>query len=254
MGSMFDLNGKVALVTGGDSGLGHAMTLALAEAGANVVVAYNSNLAKAEETSQQVEKLGVKALPLQVNVADEESVANMLARSVAGMGDIDILVNSAGINRRGPCVDLAVEDFEATLNVNLKGTFLCCRAVGPAMIAKGSGKVINIASLLGTVALENRIPYASSKGAVIQLTKVLAVEWAKYHINVNAIGPGYFATDLNRKLMDDPVVYNDLKSRIPMGYWADPSELGGSVVFLASKASDYVTGHVLWVDGGYLCW
>ncbi|MBP1760660.1 MAG: putative dehydrogenase like protein [Firmicutes bacterium] len=254
MGSMFDLNGKVALITGGDSGLGQAMTLALAEAGANVVVAYNSNLAKAEETSQQAEKLGVKALPLQVNVADEESVANMLAKSVAGLGEIDILVNSAGINRRGPCVDLAVEDFEATLNVNLKGTFLCCRAVGPAMIARGSGKVINIASLLGTVALENRIPYASSKGAVIQLTKVLAVEWAKYHINVNAIGPGYFATDLNRKLMDDPVVYNDLKSRIPMGYWADPSELGGSVVFLASKASDYVTGHVLWVDGGYLCW
>lgn len=254
MGSMFDLNGKVALITGGDSGLGQAMTLALAEAGANVVVAYNSNLAKAEETSQQAQKLGVKALPLQVNVADEESVANMLAKSVAGMGEIDILVNSAGINRRGPCVDLAVEDFEATLNVNLKGTFLCCRAVGPAMIARGSGKVINIASLLGTVALENRIPYASSKGAVIQLTKVLAVEWAKYHINVNAIGPGYFATDLNRKLMDDPVVYNDLKSRIPMGYWADPSELGGSVVFLASKASDYVTGHVLWVDGGYLCW
>lgn len=254
MGSMFDLSGKVALITGGDSGLGQAMTLSLAEAGANVVVAYNSNLAKAEETSQQVEKLGVKALPLQVNVADEESVANMLAKSVAGMGEIDILVNSAGINRRGPCVDLAVEDFEATLNVNLKGTFLCCRAVGPAMIARGSGKVINIASLLGTVALENRIPYASSKGAVIQLTKVLAVEWAKYHINVNAIGPGYFATDLNRKLMDDPVVYNDLKSRIPMGYWADPSELGGSVVFLASKASDYVTGHVLWVDGGYLCW
>jgi len=251
---MFDLNGKVALVTGGDSGLGQAMTLALAEAGANVVVAYNSNITKAEETSQLVEKLGVKALPLQVNVADEESVTNMLARSVAGMGEIDILVNSAGINRRGPCVDLAVEDFEATLNVNLKGTFLCCRAVGPAMIARGSGKVINIASLLGTVALENRIPYASSKGAVIQLTKVLAVEWAKYHINVNAIGPGYFATDLNRKLMDDPVVYNDLKSRIPMGYWADPSELGGSVVFLASKASDYVTGHVLWVDGGYLCW
>jgi len=254
MGSMFDLNDKVALITGGDSGLGQAMTLALAEAGANVVVAYNSNIAKAEETSQQVEKLGVKALPLQVNVADEESVANMLAKSVAGLGEIDILVNSAGINRRGPCVDLAVEDFEATLNVNLKGTFLCCRAVGPAMIARGSGKVINIASLLGTVALENRIPYASSKGAVIQLTKVLAVEWAKYHINVNAIGPGYFATDLNRKLMDDPVIYNDLKSRIPMGYWADPSELGGSVVFLASKASDYVTGHVLWVDGGYLCW
>ncbi len=254
MGSMFDLNGKVALITGGDSGLGQAMTLALAEAGANVVVAYNSNLAKAEETSQQAEKLGVKALPLQVNVADEESVANMLAKSVAVLGEIDILVNSAGINRRGPCVDLAVEDFDATLNVNLKGTFLCCRAVGPAMIARGSGKVINIASLLGTVALENRIPYASSKGAVIQLTKVLAVEWAKYHINVNAIGPGYFATDLNRKLMDDPAVYNDLKSRIPMGYWADPSELGGSVVFLASKASDYVTGHVLWVDGGYLCW
>lgn len=254
MQSMFSLDGKTALVTGGDSGLGRAMSLALAEAGAQVAVAYNSNLTKAEETCQQIQKTGVNTIPLQVNVANEESVSKMHEQCVNALGAIDILVNSAGINRRGPCIELSVEDFDATLNVNLKGTFLCCRAVGPSMIARKSGKVINVASLLGSVALANRVPYASSKGGVIQLTKVLALEWAPYNINVNAIGPGYFATELNRRLMDDPVVYNDLTSRIPMGRWAEPEELAGPVVFLASSASDYVTGHVLWADGGYLCW
>lgn len=253
MHSMFSLEGKVAVVTGAASGLGQAMAVALAGAGAHVAVA-DINLALAEATCHQIEKLGVKAFPVQVDVANEASVTQMVDKTVANLGTIDILVNNAGINRRGPCVDLSLEDFEATLDVNLKGTFLCCRAVGPLLIAKQSGKVINIASLLGSVAQANRLPYASSKGAVIQLTKVLALEWAPYNINVNAIGPGYFSTELNKKLMEDPVIYDDLTSRIPMGRWADPKELAGPVVFLASSASDYVTGHVLWADGGYLCW
>lgn len=250
---MFGLDGKVAVVTGAASGLGQAMAVALAGAGASVAVA-DLNLALAEETGHQIEKLGVKAFPVQADVANEESVAKMVEQTTANLGTIDILVNNAGINRRGPCVELSLEDFEATLNVNLKGTFLCCRAVGPQLIAKQYGKVINIASLLGSVAQANRVPYASSKGGVIQLTKVLALEWAPYNININAIGPGYFATELNKKLMEDPVIYNDLTSRIPMGRWAEPAELAGPVVFLASAASDYVTGHVLWADGGYLCW
>jgi Dehydrogenases with different specificities (related to short-chain alcohol dehydrogenases) len=229
------------------------MAVALAGAGAQVAVA-DLNLALAEDTCHQIEKYGVKALPVQVDVANEDSVARMVEQTTACFDTIDILVNNAGINRRGPCVELSLEDFETTINVNLKGTFLCSRAVGPLLIAKQYGKVINIASLLGSVAQANRLPYASSKGGVIQLTKVLALEWAPYHINVNAIGPGYFATELNKKLMEDPVVYNDLTSRIPMGRWAEPAELAGPVIFLASAASDYVTGHVLWADGGYLCW
>lgn len=252
MGNRFDLDGKVALVTGSAAGLGKAMADALAEAGANVIVA-DINLEMAETTSHDIERLGVKALPVKVNVADADSVKAMVDSAIAEMGTLDILVNNAGINRRAPLVEMTEEDWNATINVNLKGTFLCCREVGPILLGKNYGKVINIASLLGTVAQPNRGPYASSKGGVIQLTKVLALEWAKNHINVNAIGPGYFATELNRKLMDDPAVYNDFTSRIPMGYWADPSELGGPVVFLSSSASDYVTGQVLWVDGGYLC-
>lgn len=252
MVNRFDLSGKVALVTGSAAGLGKAMAEALAEAGANVVVA-DINLEMAETTSHEIERFGVKALPVKANVADADSVKSMVSTAVAEMGTIDILINNAGINRRGPLVEMSEEDWDATIGVNLKGTFLCCREVGPILLAKNYGKVINIASLLGSVAQPNRGPYASSKGGVIQLTKVLALEWAKNRINVNAIGPGYFATELNRKLMDDPVVYNDLTSRIPMGYWAEPFELAGPVVFLASSASDYVTGQVLWVEGGYLC-
>ncbi|MGE5379494.1 MAG: SDR family NAD(P)-dependent oxidoreductase [Methylocystaceae bacterium] len=252
MDNQFRLDSKVAIVTGAAAGLGKAMAEALAKAGANVIIA-DVNLAAAEATAHTIEGLGVKALPLQANVAVADSVKAMVDSAVAEMGTVDILVNNAGINRRGPCIEMTEEDWDATINVNLKGTFLCCRAVGPIMIAKNYGKVINIASLLGSVAQPNRGPYAASKGGVVQLTKVLALEWAKNRINVNAIGPGYFATELNRKLMDDPEVYNDLTSRIPMGYWAEPSELGGPVVFLASSASDYVTGQLLWVEGGYLC-
>lgn len=252
MVNRFDLSGKVALVTGAAAGLGKAMAQALAEAGANVVVA-DINLEMAEIASHEIERLGVKALPVKANVADADSVKSMVNQAVTEMGTLDILVNNAGINRRAPLVEMSEDDWDATIGINLKGTFLCCREVGPVLLAKNYGKVINIASLLGTVAQPNRGPYASSKGGVIQLTKVLALEWARNRINVNAIGPGYFATELNRKLMDDPAVYNDLTNRIPMGYWADPSELAGPVVFLSSSASDYITGQVLWVEGGYLC-
>ncbi|MGE5454979.1 MAG: SDR family NAD(P)-dependent oxidoreductase, partial [Methylocystaceae bacterium] len=230
MDNRFGLDGKVALVTGAAAGLGKAMAEALAGAGASVVVA-DINLEAAEATSHIIEKIGVKVLPVKVNVADADSVKAMVDCTIAELGTLDILVNNAGINRRGPIVELTEEDWDATINVNLKGTFLCCRAAGPILLAKNYGKVINIASLLGSVAQPNRGPYASSKGAVVQLTKVLALEWAKNRINVNAIGPGYFATELNRKLMDDPAVYNDLTSRIPMGYWAEPDQLAGPVVF-----------------------
>lgn len=250
--SMFSLNDKVAIVTGAGRGLGAAMAKGLAEAGASVLVA-DIDLSMAADTAHTIEKLGVKALPVKVDVGDASDVQKMVDTAVQSFGTVDILINNAGINRRNPCIDMSEEDWDAVIRVNLKGTFLCAREVGKILVPKKSGKVINITSLLSIVAQPNRGPYASSKGAVSQLTKVLALEWAPYNINVNAIAPGYTATELNTKLMEDKAVYDELTSRIPMGRWAQPEELNGTVVYLASDASNYVTGQILAVDGGYLC-
>lgn len=250
--SMFSLNDKVAIVTGAGRGLGAAMAKGLAEAGASVLVA-DIDLSMATDTAHSIEKLGVKALPVKVDVGDAADVKKMVDTAVQSLGTVDILINNAGINRRNPCIEMSEEDWDAVIRVNLKGTFLCAREVGKILVPKKSGKVINITSLLSIVAQPNRGPYASSKGAVSQLTKVLALEWAPYNINVNAIAPGYTATELNTKLMEDKAVYDELTSRIPMGRWAQPEELNGTVVYLASDASNYVTGQILAVDGGYLC-
>ncbi|NPV91132.1 MAG: 3-oxoacyl-ACP reductase FabG [Firmicutes bacterium] len=253
MENLFKLDGKVAIVTGAGSGLGEAMAHALAKAGASVAVAAHK-LSDAQQVTADIQSLGGKAIPIGVDVGDSASVEEMVKETLGSLGTIDILVNNAGINRRGPCVSMAEEDWDEVIRVNLKGAWLCSRAVGPVLLEKKKGKVINIASTMGAVALPERAPYASSKGAMIQLTKTLALEWAKYNINVNAIGPGYFLTKLNRRLMDDPAVFNELTSRIPMGRWAEPEEIGGPVVFLASDASNYMTGQVLFVEGGYLSW
>lgn len=182
-----------------------------------------------------------------------KTVKNMVDATVEKFGTVDILVNNAGIQRRDPCIEMSEEDWDAVIRVNLKGVFLCSREVGKILVQKGSGKVINIASLLASVAQPNRGPYTASKGAVAQFTKVLALEWAPYNINVNAIAPGYVATELNTKLLEDKQVYDELTSRIPMGRWCEPEELTGAVVFLASNASSYMTGQLVNIDGGYLC-
>lgn len=249
---MFSLDGKVAIVTGAGRGLGAAMAKGLAAAGAAVVVA-DIDLEAAAVVAQSIEETGAKAHSVKVDVGDAASVKNMVDVTVQTFGTVDILVNNAGINRRGPCIEMSEEDWDAVIRVNLKGVFLCSREVGKILVQKGSGKVINIASLLATVAQPNRGPYTSSKGAVAQFTKVLALEWAQYNINVNAIAPGYVATELNTKLMEDKQVYDELTSRIPMGRWAEPEELTGTVVFLASNASSYMTGQLVNIDGGYLC-
>jgi NAD(P)-dependent dehydrogenase (short-subunit alcohol dehydrogenase family) len=170
------------------------------------------------------------------------------------LGPLDILVNNAGINIRKPVLELSLEEYELVLDTNLKGYFLCARAAGRRMVQRGSGKVINVSSIMGQVALPNQSAYASSKGAIEQLTKVLALEWAPSGVQVNAIGPTYFETELTRPLFEDKERNAFITGRTPMGRWGQPHELAGAVIFLASRASDYITGHTLMVDGGWTAW
>ena len=178
----------------------------------------------------------------------------MIAGVTADDGRLDILVNNAGINIRKPVLELAPEEYRQVLATNLEGYFLCARAFGRHLVGQGSGKVINISSIMGRVALANQAAYASSKGAIEQLTKVLAIEWAPRNVQVNAIGPTYFETDLTRPLFEDEERHDFITGRTPMGRWGQPHELAGAVIFLASDASNYVTGHTLMVDGGWTAW
>ena len=246
----FRLDGKVAIVTGGARGLGRAMSQALAEAGASVVLT-----ARSEESAQAVAaeiaaETGRKALGLGVEVTRDEPVRAMVARTLAEFGRIDILVNNAGINIRGPIETLTEAQWDDVIDTNLKGPWLCCRAVAETMKAQKSGRVINLSSMLGEIGLADRTPYCSSKGGLTLMTKTLALEWAKYGINVNALCPGPFLTEINKPLLDDPASAAAMMARVPLGRWGEPAELGPSVVFLASDAASFMTGATLFVDGG----
>lgn len=248
MKNIFSLNGKVALVTGAGQGLGAVMARILSDAGASVVCA-SRTLSKANDVRDSILREGGSSISIQVDVGNAQSVENMVQQTLAEYGTIDILVNNAGVNHRELCVNMTEEQWDDVIRVNLKGTFLCSRAVGPTFIKNKQGKVINITSVIGSQALPTRGSYSSSKAAVIQFTKVLALEWAPYNINVNAIGPGYFKGRMNDSLKDAKIILN----RIPLGRMADPEELAGTIIYLSSEASNYVTGQTLFVDGGFIC-
>ncbi len=250
---LFDLSGRVALVTGAGRGLGRTMALALAAAGADVAVS-SRTLSEITTLRDEIRALGRRSEAIQADITDNAQCEAMAAAAIASLGRIDILVNNAGINIRKPVLELTPEEYGLVLETNLKGYFHCARAVGRRMVAQGSGKVINISSIMGRVALPTQAAYASSKGAVEQLTKVLALEWASAGVQVNAIAPTYFETELTRPLFDDPERKNFISERTPMGRWGQPHELAGAVIFLASGASSFITGHTLVVDGGWTAW
>jgi NAD(P)-dependent dehydrogenase (short-subunit alcohol dehydrogenase family) len=247
----FRLDGKVALVTGGARGLGQTMARALAEAGADIALSGRSRESCQEAADGMAAATGRKVRAFAADVTKLADVERLTGDVEAEMGKIDILVNNAGINIRGSIQDLSEADWDAVIDTNLKGPFLCARAIGPRMVTRGWGRVINVGSVLGAVGLAGRAPYASSKAGIINLTRVLGLEWAGTGVTANAICPGAFATDMNRSLLDDPEKYKAFVANIPMGRWGELVELTGAIVFLASEASSYVTGTPLFVDGGW---
>jgi gluconate 5-dehydrogenase len=248
--SLFDLKGKVAMVTGGSGGFGRAVAIGLAAHGADVAVA-GRTLAGLEETAGEIRKLGRKAVAISADVVDSRSVEQMVARTQEEFGKINILITSAGIALRSPAEEMPIGDWQKVMDVNVKGTFLCCQAVSRVMIKQGGGKIITVSSIRGLVGHPGGYSaYGTSKGAVHMLTRQLAMEWAKYKINVNSIAPCIFWTPLTEPILSDEKMYNLFMSRIPWGRAAEPEDFVGAAVFLSSDASELVTGHILYVDGG----
>jgi 2-deoxy-D-gluconate 3-dehydrogenase len=240
----------VAVVTGASRGLGRAMAVAFATAGAHVALAARSK-PDLEETAQQVEGHGVRALVLPTDVTRYDEVEALVARTVEALGGLDILVNNSGIARTTPLAEATPEDWRAIVDVNLTGVFNGCRAVAAHFIARRRGKVINLASVLGAVGLPGYALYAATKGGVIALTRTLGVEWARHNVQVNAIAPGWFVTDMNAAAFGDPRINERLTRDIPMRRTGRLEEIGPLAVFLASSASDFMTGQTIFLDGGH---
>jgi 2-deoxy-D-gluconate 3-dehydrogenase len=246
----FRLDGLRALVTGAGTGIGAALAVALAEAGADV--ACHGNRHPPADTAARISALSRRAVVIEGDLAQAETATELVEKTAAALGGIDILVNNAGIIRRAPAVESTDEDWQAVVDVNLTAVYRLCRSAGRRMLASGRGKIINISSLLAFQGGINVPAYAATKGAVAQLTKALANEWAGRGVNVNAIAPGYIRTDNTAALIANETRNRQILERIPAGRWGEPGDLGGAAVFLASRASDYVSGHVLVVDGGWM--
>ena len=249
MNNLFDLEGKTAIVTGASTGLGKGMTLGLADAGADILLV---DYVSSEETLAAVKALGKKAEQIIIDLTQKDAIQSVVSKALDHFNKVDILVNNAGIIRRTPAIEFSEKDWDDVMNLNSRVVFFLSQATAKDMMKRKYGKIINIASLLsfqGGVIVPS---YSASKGAVVQITKALANEWAKYGININAIAPGYMATNNTKALREDPVRSKSILDRIPAGRWGTPDDLQGAAIFLASKASDYINGHVLAIDGGWL--
>lgn len=248
---LFSCEGKTALVTGSAQGLGQVIALGLAQFGASLILA---DVTYPDKTALQVEAMGANCMAVQADISDEIQVENLAANALSAYGKVDILINNAGVSQLShtPTERLPVQEWDRIMNINLRGTFLCCQKIGKQMIDGGGGNIINIATTAGITGVPRAPAYCASKAGVILLTKSLALEWARYHIRVNAIAPHYLETELTDTLRQSASVFDALIKQIPLRRFGKTSEMIGAVLFLSSAASSYVTGTVLVVDGGYL--
>lgn len=249
--NLFDLSGKTALVTGGGSGLGHGYSVNLASAGAHVVV-FGRHLEPLEKTVEEIRAAGGSAEAMTGDITDLQSIHDTVKKVVDRHGSIDIVVNNAGTEIAEPVFEVTEEHFDTIVRVNLKGTFMMAKECAGYMAKQKSGKIINICSLGSFIGLRTSTVYCSTKGAVLQFTKALALELSPYGVQVNAIAPGYFMTEMTRPFFEDPVHGAWIKEHIPLGRVGTEDDLAGTVIFLASKASDYITGQTILVDGGWM--
>ncbi len=248
---LFDLDGKIAVITGGGSGIGRAVAAAYAAYGATTVIVDIDETA-ARSVAAEIAELSAESMTLQADVTQPRDVDRMVARTLEAYGRIDILFNNAGRSLRKPAAELSLEDWNKVIELNLTGMFLCAQAAGRVMIEQKRGKIINTASVSSALGHLNAVSYAASKHGVVGMMKVMANEWAHYNVNVNAIGPGVVRTPMTEGAFENQEMLRDLEAKVPMGRLGDTDDIVGAAVFLASRASDYITGQVIYIDGGQL--